>query len=264
MQINRFKLFGAWKNRLTYTQSIELAREISEYVSYMHLPFELSFSPPMIALKGVADLLAGKISLTAQNLVWDDSVSFTGETTAEALRQIGCRYVVIGHSERRIYLGENDSMIARKVSTAVKHNLIPVICIGEFYEDHKQSKSEQVVKEQMNAVLPSLRAVDQPNKFLIAYEPAWAISTSREALKCEPIAANQMHKQIREIIRQEWGNKFADGCSIIYGGNVSPQNAPDYFGQSDIDGGLVGTAAQSKESFIKLIDATRGVFDKKR
>ena len=260
---NRSKLFGTWKNRLTCRQSVELAGHMTDYIASMELPFELVFCPPMVALQAVAERIASAISISAQNVIWDDSVSFTGETSAEALREIGCKYVIIGHSERRIYLGEDDEVVAKKASTAIKHGLIPVVCIGEFYEDHESGRSEMVVERQMSAVMPSFAPVREPNRFVIAYEPAWAISTSRQGLKCEPSEANQRHRQIRDMIQSRWGSDFAEGVSVIYGGSVDAKNAEAYFGQSEIDGGLVGTASQTSESFGQLIDAARHVFAKK-
>src|SRR3989442_401395 len=120
MQENRFKLFGTWKNKLTVAQSVKLADEIGNYVLPLELSFELSFCPPMVALQSVAERIRPSIALTAQNAVWDDTVSFTGETDAGALKEIGCKFLIIGHSERRIYLGESDLTVAKKIVTAVR------------------------------------------------------------------------------------------------------------------------------------------------
>ena len=217
--MRRFTLFGTWKNRLLVAESIKLAQEIQGYVEPLTLPFELSICPTMIALQSVSSHLRGPLSTTAQNLIWDDTVTFTGETSAEALREVGCKYVIIGHSERRLYLGENNSIVAKKVATALRHGLIPLICVGEFFDDYKSGKSSEAVTTQMESVLPALCAVHQPSEFVIAYEPAWAISTSREKVRhCEPSDANERHRQIRGIIRAHWNKDFASGVSIVYGG----------------------------------------------
>ena len=263
MLASRYKLFGTWKNKLTYAATMNLSRYICDYVSDLTLPFELSFCPTMVALKAVANQLRGKVALTAQNLVWDDSVSFTGETSGSILQEIGCKSVIIGHSERRLYLGEDDAMVAKKVSTATKHGLVPVVCIGETYDDYVLGRSNEVVQSQMKAVLEVIGTPHPHSRFVIAYEPAWAISTSREALKCEPDEANAKHILIRRIIESELGRAIAERVSVIYGGSVTPGNAAQYFGMSDIDGGLVGTASQSQESFRQLIDASRTVFARK-
>lgn len=263
MNGTRFKLFGTWKNALTYKEALILAKEIINYVGPLHLPFELSICPPMIAIKAIIDLVPSWLPVTAQNAVWDDKVSFTGETTGEALHEIGCRYVILGHSERRLYLGEDNNIVAKKVLTAIKHALIPVICIGEFFYDYKNGRSEKVIEEQTNSVMDMLNKFDKVPKFIIAYEPAWAISTSKEALKCDPAEANLRHIQIREIIRSNFGSSTSEALTILYGGSVLPENASQYFNQSDIDGGLVGTASQSKESFIRLIESSLIAFEPK-
>ena len=217
----------------------------------------------MIAIKTIIDLAPSWFPVTAQNLVWDDSVSFTGETSAIALKEIGCRYVIIGHSERRLYLKEDNDDIAKKVFTAIEHELIPIICVGELYDDYKKGKSDKVIEEQMVRVIETIKKYDKIPKFIFAYEPAWAISTSKEALKCDPFEANKMHIKIRENVRNNIGYSVSESLTILYGGSVTPDNAFNYFNQSDIDGGIVGTTSQSKESFIRLIEAARSVFEKK-
>jgi triosephosphate isomerase len=262
MKHERGKLFGTWKNRLSVAASESMTRALEAHLVEFPTTFEVSVCPPMVAMAPVQRILSGILSLTAQNLVWDDDVSFTGETNATHLLELGCKYVIIGHSERRIYLREDDEIVARKVQTAVHHGLSPVICIGEFYEDYKTGRTKAVIESQLASVIRVLRNTENP-QFVIAYEPAWAISTSREALKCEPDLANANHLLIRELIRNEWGHDFAERTTILYGGSVSPQNARDYFLQSDIDGGLVGTASQSLDGFKGLIAAARYAFNPK-
>ena len=263
MDQSRLILFGTWKNKLTPSSAVRLATAIVEYTEGKDLPFQLSFCPPMTSLLEVARTVPSRISVTAQNLVWEDTVSFTGETDAQSLVEIGCRNVILGHSERRLYLCETDEIVARKATTALRFGLTPVICIGEFYDDYVGGRSEAVVEQQLRVVLPSLVVGSKPAPFVIAYEPAWAISTSREALKCDPEEANSRHVQIRSIIAATLGKEHAQRTSIVYGGSASPDTAYDFFSQSDIDGGLVGGASQKEQSFKALIDATAAAFGKK-
>ena len=259
---NRLKLFGTWKNRLTVRESCDLAAATSRHVRNLPLPFELGVCPPMTALAPVRDVLNDEILMAAQNVVWDDDVSFTGETSAKALVELGASFVIIGHSERRLYLEESDTIVAKKVGTALAHGITPIICIGEFFEDHNTGRSLDVIRSQFQAIYD---VVDErmPADIILAYEPAWAISTSKQALKCEPQEANSRHQFIRQLLKDAWSSEVALKTSIIYGGSVSSTNVEGYFQQPDIDGGLVGTASQSAESFRSLIDGAKQVFDRK-
>jgi len=260
-----FLLTGTWKDRLTCSEAIHLTQQLVAQLDNAQLPFELVVCPPMIALASVASYISHELSLGAQNLVWDDKSSFTGETRARALLEIGCKYVIVGHSERRLYLGETDTMVAQKITTSVNNGLIPIICIGEYLEEHQQGHAERVIREQLNTAITALQGVREPSKFVLAYEPAWAISTSdmNNGMKCEPAEANRRHQTIRETLEKKWGAEFAKEVSIIYGGSVDPQNAADYFCQSDIDGGLVGTASQRNDTFFELINISRTILTKK-
>jgi len=254
---NVLMLFGTWKNKLTPSKSVQLAKVIKEYVYQYPLPFELSICPSMVSLQAVAREVAGSIPITAQNVIWDASVSFTGETSADSLVEIGCKYVMIGHSERRLYLAETDEQISKKVLTAIKKGLIPLICIGEFFEDYEQGRTNEVIDAQMKAIIPSLRTCVNPSQFLIAYEPAWAITTSQQAIPCDPTLAEQRHKYIRQILRSNWDSDFADNVKLIYGAGVNKGNIAEFLRQPNIDGGLTGGASQSAEKFIELLEIVR-------
>ena len=232
------------------------------YLNEHPLPFELSICPSMVSLQAVAAEIAGSIPITAQNVIWDASVSFTGETSADALVEIGCKYVMIGHSERRLYLAETDEQISRKVLTAIKNGLIPLICIGEFFEDYEQGRANEVIDAQMKAIIPSLRTCISPSQFLIAYEPAWAITTSQQAIPCDPTLAEQRHEHIRQILRSNWNSDFADNVKLIYGAGVNKENIAQFLSQPNINGGLAGGASQSAEEFIELIEIVRRFIEK--
>jgi triosephosphate isomerase len=212
----------------------------------------------MTALAAVTEVTAGRVAVTAQNVVWDAANSFTGETSASTLSEIGCKYVILGHSERRLYLGETDEMIGRKIRTAFAHRLIPVLCVGETRDEHRDGRFEQVVVRQLTALFATV--ADSPSPFIVAYEPACAISTSTEALECKPLEAGDRHGFIRSALAQAMGSEVAAATTILYGGSVTGDNVASYLAESDIDGGLVGTASQDPSSFRVLVDATTSAY----
>jgi triosephosphate isomerase len=250
----RHRLFGTWKNQVSLAQSLILAAAAVEAAATEGL-FELSVCPSMTALAPVARLCADKVAVTAQNMGWDDSSSsLTGETSAADLTDLGCRYVILGHSERRRYLGETNDMIARKLQTAFAHQLTPILCIGDTLEEHRAGRSEVAVRSQLEVLLRVYHLAGGP--FLVAYEPAWAISTSEHAQECAPGEAAYRHGFIRSVIADELGVQLAADTTLLYGGSVTAGNVDAYFTQPDIDGGLVGGASQDLASFRALINAT--------
>jgi triosephosphate isomerase len=260
--MTRHKLFATWKNRVNLAQSLVLADGAVQAAVRTEGLFELSVCPSMIALASVAQATAGKVAVTAQNMGWDDTHSLTGETPASDLIEIGCRYVIVGHSERRLYLGETNDMIARKLQTAFTHQLIPILCVGDTLEQHQAGRSEQAVRAQLEVLL---HVYDRtPGAFLIAYEPAWAISTGNEPHECEPHEAGERHSFIRSLIATELGAAVAADTTLLYGGSVTASNSDTYFTQTDIDGGLVGGASQQLTSFRALIEATIGTYSRQR
>lgn len=254
-------LFANWKNRLTIAQSVELAKRIVESPGSRGLPFQLVLCPTFVALTEVARIVNGtNIELAAQNLVWDDQFTFTGETHAKVLVEIGCRYVIIGHSERRIHLGETDEMVERKVQAALSYDLIPVICVGERFED--RSRREEVVTNQL---LRALAGVDDFKRsihesLVVAYEPAWAISTSSVGIPLTATEANRMHQLIREVLTVRISSSVVRETSVAYGGSMSPENIEEYLSQPEIDGGLVGSASQSIHSVLRLIEIANRIY----
>ena len=247
-------LFATWKNHVSLAQSVTLAELAVDTAGSTEGLFELSVCPSMIALASVARVSANKVAVTAQNMGWDDSRSLTGETSATDLTDIGCRYVILGHSERRRYLGETNDMIARKLQTAFAHRLTPILCIGDTLEEHRDGGSEVALRSQLEVLLGVYHLTGGP--FLVAYEPAWAISTSEHAQECTPAEAADRHSFIRSVIADELGAELAADTTLLYGGSVTAGNADAYFTQPDIDGGLVGAASQDLTSFQALITAT--------
>ncbi len=256
----RHKLFATWKNQVSLQQSLLLAAVAVDASAAIAGLFELSVCPSMTALAPVAAVTsvtegaANTVALTAQNMGWDGPRSLTGETSAADLTNLGCRYVIVGHSERRRFLGETDDMIARKLQTAFTHGLTPILCVGDTREDHQAGRSDAVVQAQLNVLLGVYPASGAP--FLVAYEPTWAISTSRDAHDCNPDEAGARHSLLRSVIAGELGAQLAADTTLLYGGSVTAADAESYLTQTDIDGGLVGAASQDRASFHALIDAT--------
>lgn len=257
MHLARKRLFATWKNCLTTDESIRLAGSAVEILEGRRLAFEFSICPGMTALRSIRDRFASKLTLTAQNLIWDSPLTFTGETSAEELCEIGCKYVIIGHSERRLHLGETDAMVARKITTALAHSLTPVVCIGEYYEDYVADETRKRIDTQLDAVFS---AWDGAEDLVIAYEPAWAISTSAQRLRCDPALAQKRHTYIRGKVRHRHGGSVAEGLTILFGGSMNGSNAGEYFVSDEIDGGLVGSGSQRSESLLRLIDAATGAW----
>ncbi|GAB4524445.1 MAG: triose-phosphate isomerase [Anaerolineales bacterium] len=206
-------------------------------------------APPFPALMAVHALLAGTdIGLGAQNIHWEESGAFTGEV-APAMVAEWCRYVIIGHSERRAYFGETNETVNKKVRAALAHGLIPMVCVGETLEENRAGETEAVVSRQVREGLRGV-ALDDAAGLVIAYEPVWAIGTG---LACDPDDAQRVAAQvIRPALAALWGDAVAGGVRILYGGSVKPENAAPFFALPDIDGALVGGASLKADAFLAI------------
>jgi len=191
------------------------------------------------------------IEIIAQNLHQEEKGAFTGEVSAEMLKSIGIQRVIIGHSERREYFGESDTLLKQKVESALKNEMSVIFCVGEKLDDRKANKHFELVKSQLQTALFKLNKSDWQH-IVIAYEPVWAIGTGETA---SPEQAQEMHQFIRETIAGAFGSDTAAAVSILYGGSVKPDNAKSLFSQPDIDGGLVGGASLEVDSFVEIIKA---------
>lgn len=242
---------GNWKMNKGLYETRDLIRELFP-VLYDVEAVEVVICPPFVGL-GVArrELEDSTIKLGAQNMHWSDSGAFTGEISPLMLKEL-CEYVILGHSERRAMFGETDETVNKKVLAALKHGLKPIVCVGETLEENQSGITAEVVSRQVRADLAGLTE-EQAVQVVIAYEPVWAIGTG---LAATPEGANAVHKDvIRPILRELFGEEIGDGMRILYGGSVTPANAVELFGQSDIDGGLIGGASLKPESFIALVKA---------
>lgn len=212
---------------------------------------DVVIAPPYPYLQMVGDSLSGEnTSLAAQNVGMHQQGAFTGEVSAQMLSEMGCKYVIIGHSERREYYSETDECIAKKVSCSRQLNLVPIICVGETLEHRQQERVDEVITAQIISVLDEV-GIDNLQQCVIAYEPIWAIGTGQTAT---PQQAQAVHKMIRELVEKH-SAQLSKHMRIIYGGSVKPNNALELFSQSDIDGGLIGGASLDAALFNQILDA---------
>jgi len=240
---------GNWKMYKTNKEALELVNGLKRELTDLE-DADIVVCPPFTALSDVSDLLIdSNIRLGAQNLYWQDEGAFTGEISAVMLKDIGCQYVIIGHSERRKYFLDSDGEINKKIKAAIKNDLTPIFCLGETLEEREDNKTMTVVEKQLKAGLAGLEE-DSITKLIIAYEPVWAIGTGKTAT---PQTAQEVHKFIRSWIEKNISSFAAENLKILYGGSVKPSNAKDLIKQPDIDGALVGGASLDINSFVEII-----------
>jgi len=246
---------GNWKMNKTSLEAIELVnllkRDLSEVTDV-----DIVVCPPFTALTDVHELLnESNICLGAQNLYWEDEGAFTGEISAPMIKEAGAQYVIIGHSERRQFFGETNETVNKKIKTALKWELIPIVCVGEVLQEREDDKTFDVIMRQVEESLVGLGPVEM-EKIIMAYEPVWAIGTGKTAT---PDQAQEVHKYIRELLTKIYNENVAAAVRIQYGGSVKPENTAELMSQKDIDGALVGGASLKSESFIKIVKNSCGI-----
>ena len=208
--------------------------------------------PPFVSLLAVGSVLRGSsVRLGAQNMHHAKDGAFTGEVAASMLLSVGCAYVILGHSERRQYFIETNEAVGAKVRQALSCNLVPIVCVGERLEERRGGSERAVVRGQLYGALEGA-AVSAPDRLVVAYEPVWAIGTGETAT---PDQAQGMHAFIRELLSARFGPAIAADIQILYGGSMKPANARALLGQHDVDGGLIGGASLSGESFAAIVSA---------
>jgi triosephosphate isomerase len=247
--VRRRLIVGNWKMHKTASEAAAFVQRLSDTLPRTD-QVEIAVAPPFTALHAVAQALGSspRVLLAAQNLFWEDNGPFTGEVSAPMLKDLGCRFVIVGHSERRQHFGERDDGINKKVHAALRHGLHPILCVGETLAERESEATERVVTGQLLAGLNGV-SKDQIASVTIAYEPVWAIGTGRAATAAQAVA---VHRMLRAVLRR-WGAEAGDRARILYGGSVTPENAGDFFAQRDIDGALVGGACLELESFARII-----------
>jgi triosephosphate isomerase len=240
---------GNWKMHMTVPETQTLLGPIAKAAPDLGAA-QIVVIPPFTALGEASHLLAGSpVAWGAQNLFWEDKGAFTGEVSGPLLADLGCRYVVIGHSERRQLFGETDRTVNKRLGAALRSGLIPILCVGETLEQRDAGQTLDRVRSQFEGALEGISPGDV-GKIVLAYEPVWAIGTGRTAT---PAQAEDVHAGLREKIAENYGKGAASYAIIIYGGSVKPANSFALFREKDIDGFLVGGASLEVESFIAIV-----------
>ncbi len=241
---------GNWKMHLTLKDASALVRQLRTACESSAV--EVVVCPPFTALSTVADLLNGSLlGVGAQDLYWETQGAFTGEVSPSMLVDVGCRYVIIGHSERRTLFGETDETVQRKLQAALKQNLLPIVCIGETLAQREASQTFAVLTRQLEGAFQGCTNADA-QRIILAYEPVWAIGTGRNAT---PEQAQEAHHAIRQWVAGRFGQSVADMMRIQYGGSVNAGNAASLLQQPDVDGALVGGASLKPDSFSAIVNA---------
>lgn len=245
---------GNWKMNKNYPEGRELAKKIVELLQPSEV--KVILCPPFIHLNQIGNIINGisNLSLGGQNCHQEQSGAYTGEVSAGMLRSVGADYVILGHSERREYFDESDGLLAQKTDQALSSGLKPIFCCGEKLDVREAGEQEKVVAHQLKEGLFHLEAA-QLKQVVIAYEPVWAIGTGETAT---PDQAQDMHRFIRDLIAENYGQEVAGSIPILYGGSVKPNNAAEIFSKADVDGGLIGGASLKTEDFIAIVNAMKG------
>ncbi len=252
---------GNWKMNATLSEAAQIAKSL---VKSIHRPVrvaagsaplrevEVVLCPSYVALATVADILNGStLQLGAQNVHWELQGAYTGEVSVQMLKDVGCAFCIIGHSERRQCFGETDAVVERKLRAVLNGGLQAILCVGETLQQREERRTWEVVSGQLEA---ALRQIEPPliNHVAIAYEPVWAIGTGRNAT---PAQAQEVHGAIRPWLVSRFGKEVAESIRIQYGGSVKPENAAELLWQPDVDGALVGGASLDPKGFLAIIDA---------
>jgi triosephosphate isomerase len=234
---------------MTTAQARDLASKLIPLVSGVK-DREIVLGPPYTALQTVGDAIKGtNVALAAQNLHWEDKGAYTGEISAEMLLDLGCKYVIIGHSERRQYFGETDETVNKRLRKALDKGLLPIVCVGETLQEREAGKANAVIERQMAGALRGITA-EEMKRVVVAYEPVWAIGTGKTAT---PGQANEIHGFIRQKVKALYSEAVAESLRIQYGGSVTPENVSSLMAMPDIDGALVGGASLKPESFAAIV-----------
>jgi triosephosphate isomerase len=240
---------GNWKMNLNRTSAVELAAGIANAAAAFE-GVTIAVCPPAVYLEVVAKAVAGSnVGVGAQNAYHEAEGAFTGEISMGMLLDVGCKYVILGHSERRHVLGETDAEINKKVHAAFAADVLPIVCVGELLEEREAGRTLEVVRSQFDGSLAGL-SEDGMKRTVIAYEPVWAIGTGKVAT---PDQAEEVHASLRQIIAERYNSEVAEAVVIQYGGSVKPDNAAELLSQPNIDGALVGGASLKVDSFMGII-----------
>jgi triosephosphate isomerase len=244
---------GNWKMYKTVADTVKYVKEFRVMVKDI-ADVEIVIAPPFTAVHAAAEAARNSnVIVAAQDLYWEREGAFTGEVSAQMVREAGAEYVIIGHSERRTVFGETDTAVNQKTVAAFAAGLTPIVCIGETLDQRDRNETLAVLDRQIQKGLEGLTG-EQLTQLVIAYEPVWAIGTGRTAT---PTQAGEAHTHIRGRLRQWFGAEAAEKCHVIYGGSVKPENARDLVVQADVDGALVGGASLDIRAFFDIVSKSR-------
>ncbi|MEE9172259.1 MAG: triose-phosphate isomerase [candidate division NC10 bacterium] len=254
--MRKLLIVGNWKMNKTASEAGPFVQRLSELVSSSE-GVDVVLAPPFTAIQAVRDAMAETrpFALAAQNLFWENQGPYTGEVSASMVRDLGCTYAILGHSERRHHVGERDEDIHRKVRTALRHDLAPILCLGETLAEREAEKTESVLSRQLTQGLEGLSR-DEVRRITIAYEPIWAIGTGRPASLSQ---VETVHELLHRILVDHWGTEAVAPVRLLYGGSVTPANTGDLLKSTLIDGALVGNACLDAQAFAKIIGTAQEV-----
>lgn len=247
--VRKIIIAGNWKLNKNIKEAVELVNDLKARCAGV-TDVDIVVCPVFTALSKVAEALKGtNIGLGGQDLYWQDAGAFTGEVSAPLLKDAGCQYVIIGHSERRQFFGETNETVNNKIKAALAHGLIPIVCVGENLAERESGKTFAVVQDHVENSLKGFSA-QETEKMIVAYEPVWAIGTGKTAT---PAQAQEVHSFIRKLLEKMHGQAVANAVRIQYGGSVKAENTRELLSQPDIDGALVGGASLKGDSFAGIV-----------
>ena len=247
----KYLIAGNWKMNTTASESVDLISEINSLVG-QQTQVQVCICPPFTSIQKSSSLVEqSEVLLGAQNMSAEPSGAFTGEISAEMLRDLYVNFVILGHSERRQYFRETNESINLKVLAAVQNNLKPIYCIGETLEERESEKTLEVVKAQVQEGLANF-PLSEVDNLVLAYEPVWAIGTGKTATD---EMAQEVHAYVRGLLVDLFGDAAGSGIRILYGGSMKPENAAGLLSQPDVDGGLIGGASLNAKSFCAIVDS---------
>ena len=240
---------GNWKMHKTMDEALKLANDIKDEANKTDI--EIVICCPFTVISEVKRAIEGtKVKLGAQNMHWEEEGAFTGEISANMLKDLGVDYVIVGHSERRRYFNETDEIVNKKVIKAIEKGLKPIICVGETLDEREKNKTFDIVKRQTLIALENIGR-DEMIDVVIAYEPIWAIGTGKTASSQD---ANEVIAYIRSLLQDKYGSEISEEIRIQYGGSVKPSNATEIMNEADIDGALVGGASLKAKEFLEIVN----------
>jgi triosephosphate isomerase (TIM) len=250
MAIRRLIIAGNWKMHKTASETGALIRELARALGTHPPTCEVIVAPPFTSIPAAVDAVGSSpIRISAQDVHWEVSGAFTGEVSGPMLNDAGCTHVIVGHSERRQYFGETDHAVNLKIKAALSVGLVPIFCLGETLDEREAGKTFEVIKTQLIGGLDAV-SIENPHRFVMAYEPVWAIGTGKTAT---PEQAEEVHAFLRAELTSLRGMDFASQVRILYGGSVKPSNTRSLMSCPNIDGALVGGASLKADDFIGII-----------